>query len=76
MSSPPREGGAALWVGRAVVGSVRLAARLVPPRLRRAVEDRIFYGVFHTTRVTNDSYGWRPEEPPGYTPEAHSKRGS
>lgn len=40
---------------------LRALGRLVPARLRRAVVDRFFYAVFHTTRVTNDAYGWRPD---------------
>jgi len=36
---------------------------LIPARLRRAVADRVFFAVFHATRVTNDAYGWRPEPP-------------
>jgi len=42
---------------------VRHLVGLVPARLRRAVADRLFYAIFHTTRVTNDAYGWRPEAP-------------
>ena len=35
----------------------------MPPRLRRGFEDRVFYAIFQVTRVENDAYGWRPEEP-------------
>lgn len=47
---------AVLRVGRAVV-------RRVPPRLRRALDDRLFFAIFQVTRVENDAYGWRPERP-------------
>lgn len=42
---------------------LRLARQLVPERLRRALEDRLFYAIFQVTRVTNDAYPTRP--PPG-----------
>jgi len=42
--------------------TVRLLKRITPPRLRRFAEDRIFYAIFNSTRVTNDAYGWRPED--------------
>jgi len=57
----------ALLAGRAVIGGLRLAGRLLPRRVRRMVEDRVFYGVFNTTRVMNDNYGWRPGEAASYT---------
>ena len=28
--------------------------------LIRKIENRIFYVIFQTTRVTNDNYGWKP----------------
>ena len=28
--------------------------------LLRRIENRIFYAIFQTTRVTNDNYGWKP----------------
>lgn len=59
--------GPAMLAGRAVVGGLRLAGRVVPRRLRQAVVDRIFYGIFNTTRVMNDNYGWRPGEEASYT---------
>jgi len=43
----------------------------LPPTVRRQLEDRFFYAVFQTTRVTNDAYGWRPpapDEPPPNPP--------
>lgn len=40
-----------------------LVARLVPAGLRKRLSDRVFYAVFHSTRVTNDAYGWRPPDP-------------
>ncbi len=57
----------AMLIGRVVIGSVRVTLQVMPARLRRALEDRIFYGIFNVTRVMNDSYGWRPEEPAGYS---------
>jgi hypothetical protein len=53
----------AMMVGRAVVGGLRAAGRLLPARLLRSIEDRVFYGIFNVTRVMNDHYGWRPPEP-------------
>ena len=49
-----------------IVGGLRFVARRVPPKLRKDVEDRIFYAIFQMTRVENDAYGWRPraKEPP------------
>jgi len=52
-------------VSRAVMGVGRAVFRVLPRGLRRSVEDRFFYAVFNVTRVTNDAYGWRPEEPGG-----------
>ncbi|MFT5681933.1 MAG: hypothetical protein ACI8RZ_002851 [Myxococcota bacterium] len=53
----------AMMVGRAVIGGMKAAKRLIPARLLRVVEDRIFYGIFNVTRVMNDHYGWRPPDP-------------
>ena len=39
----------------------RLFARLIPSRVKRVMEDRIFYVIFNSSRVTNDAYGWRPD---------------
>ena len=47
---------------RLAVRIVRTGGRLLPGPVRRLLEDRVFYAVFQTTRVTNDNYGWRPEE--------------
>lgn len=58
-----------LRVSRAVFGVARSAYRVLPGPLRERVEDRFFYAVFNVTRVTNDNYGWRPEEPGGVPPE-------
>ena len=38
-----------------------LLAKMIPRRLREVLEQRVFYAVFNTTRVTNDAYGWRPD---------------
>ena len=56
-----------MMTGHAVVGGLRLAGRMLPTRLRRAIVDRVFYGIFNTTRVMNDNYGWRPGESASYT---------
>ncbi len=47
-----------------VVAAGRRLSRVLPPGLRRRLDDRVFYAVFNLTRVTNDNYGWRPG-PPG-----------
>jgi hypothetical protein len=47
---------------RLAVRFARRAVRTLPAPLRRMLEDRVFYAVFQSTRVTNDNYGWRPEE--------------
>ena len=46
-----------MWgsVGRAVL-------RLVPAGIRRRIDDRFFYAIFHMTRGTNDHYP-QPAEP-------------
>jgi hypothetical protein len=36
--------------------------RRLPQRIRRGLDDRLFSAIFQVTRVTNDHYGWRPEE--------------
>ena len=36
--------------------------RIIPGGVRAFLKQRIFYAIFQTTRVTNDAYGWRPEE--------------
>ena len=52
----------AMMVGRAVISGLKAAGRLLPTRIRRRIEDRVFYGIFNVTRVMNDHYGWRPPE--------------
>lgn len=52
-------------VAGVVLGVGRAAVRALPARARKALEDRFFYAVFQTTRVTNDAYGWRPPPPGG-----------
>ncbi len=52
-------------VSRVIVGAGRAGARLLPQRVRRVLDDRVFSVVFQLTRVTNDHYGWRPETPAG-----------
>lgn len=36
--------------------------RRLPQGIRRGLDDRLFSVIFQVTRVTNDHYGWRPEE--------------
>ncbi len=61
-------GGWAFRVSRLVMGAARAGYRAMPDGLRGTVEDRFFYAVFNVTRVTNDNYGWRPDEPGGDEP--------
>lgn len=54
------------WAGlaaRLLIGGGRRAAAVLPARVLRRAEDRLFYAIFHVTRVTNDAYGWRPPAP-------------
>ena len=37
--------------------------------LLRRIENRVFYAIFQSTRVTNDNYGWKPS-PEKQTKEA------
>lgn len=57
-----------LLIARAAVLASRAAWRVVPGPVRRQLEDRVFYAVFHLTRVENDAYGWRPPAPGGSAP--------
>jgi hypothetical protein len=34
----------------------RIGAKAVPAGIRKRMEDRFFFAVFHLTRVTNDHY--------------------
>ncbi len=45
-----------------VVATARRGFRLLPPRIRKHVEDRVFYAIFHLTRVTNDHYPSPPSK--------------
>lgn len=52
---------------RAADLALRLArglVRVLPPRVRKSLDDRFFGAVFQVTRVTNDAYGHKPP-PPG-----------
>lgn len=52
--------------------ALRLARGVVkrlPQRMRRRLDDGLFYAIFQVTRVTNDNYGWRPPPPGGGTAE-------
>ena len=44
--------------------------RALPGRVRKGLEDRMFFVIFQKTRVENDAYGWRPPAPgsPGGRP--------
>lgn len=53
-----------------VLATGRLTVRLLPRRLRQSLDDRAFGAVFQLTRVTNDHYGWRPDQPGGKPGEA------
>lgn len=53
-------------VARVVVGVGRAVVRRLPPSLKKNLDDRFFYAVFQSTRVTNDAYGWTP--PPAGSP--------
>lgn len=53
--------GTAERIARLGLGAGRVLVRLLPGRVRRAIDDRVFGVVFQVTRVTNDHYGWRPE---------------
>ncbi len=33
-------------------------------KILKKIQNRLGYAVFQSTRVTNDAYGWRPEEKP------------
>jgi len=45
-----------------MVNMARGASRLLPARMRKGIEDRLFYAIFQATRVENDAYGWRPDQ--------------
>lgn len=55
----------ALLLARVGLGLGRALLRQLPEGLKKNLEDRFFYAVFQSTRVTNDAYGWRPSTPPG-----------
>lgn len=54
---------ASLWAGSVMLGAGRLAWSALPGRVRENLEDRFFGAIFQVTRVTNDAYGWRPDDP-------------
>lgn len=45
-----------LRVGAAVLSAGRALRLVVPPGVRRGLEDRVFGTIFEVTRVTNDHY--------------------
>lgn len=57
-----------LRVADLAVAAGRGAWGRLPPRLRKGLEDRVFYAIFQVTRVENDAYGWRPDAPSGDAP--------
>ena len=59
--SASRPRGLTMGLARATLALGRGLGRLLPPPIRRQLEDRVFFSVFQVTRVTNDAYGWRPE---------------
>ena len=69
---------ASLRVGGLVLGAGRLAWAALPARVRDNLENRFFGAIFQVTRVTNDAYGWRPDDTrggPAQPPEeAETKR--
>lgn len=52
-----------LRVADLAVAAGRGAWGRLPARVRKGLEDRVFYAIFQVTRVENDAYGWRPEDP-------------
>ena len=42
--------------------------------LIRKIENRIFYVIFQTTRVTNDNYGWKPSSKKSKTSEGQTEK--
>ena len=50
-------------IARGLIKVARAGSRVLPDRLKKHLEDRVFYAIFNLTRVTNDAYGWRPPEP-------------
>jgi hypothetical protein len=60
-------------VSEVVVAGARAAARALPSRVVKGVEDRIFWYIFQKTRVENDAYGWRPPPPGGEAPPEHRR---
>ena len=57
---------AAELVARVALGVGRAMIRRLPDKLKKNLDDRFFYAIFQTTRVTNDAYGWTP--PPAGSP--------
>lgn len=52
-----------LAAGELVIGVAERVWRRLPERARAGLEARFFGAVFQVTRVTNDNYGYRPDEP-------------
>lgn len=47
-------------IAGAVVGGTRALIKRLPKKVKKKIEDRVFYAIYQMTRVTNDAYGWRP----------------
>jgi len=59
-----------LLVAETAIAAMRAVSRVLPGRVKKRIEDGVFYFIFQKTRVENDAYGWRPppgggEPPPG-----------
>ena len=46
------------------IAAGRVLSRAMPRRVKKMVEDRIFFAIYQKTRVENDAYGWKPPEAP------------
>ena len=42
------------------IAAGRALSRALPRRVKKMVEDRIFFAIYQKTRVENDAYGWKP----------------
>lgn len=56
-------------LARVALDMGRATYRALPARVRKNLEDRLFYVIFQSTRVENDAYGWRPKPTPAPTRE-------
>ncbi len=51
------------WAGWVLKGG-KFAWSLLPSRVKKNMDDRLFYAIFQMTRVTNDAYKAPPPPPP------------